>query len=149
MSISACVRPGVDVDACGRWRHVSADASKISDGIAFSWQVCECVSGKVMERNLLHIDEVLLDASIAESRIVVEKLDEGKYVALNYNSETAFRRQLGIPLRSKQRRLLTGNGLSKDIIRTSGYGYCLPIQELHLLLIDKEGSGSCTTSFGA
>ena len=46
------------------------------------------------------IEEVLLDACIPQSRIVVEKLDKGEDISLDDDGEASLRRKFGIPLSS-------------------------------------------------
>ena len=61
----------------------------------------------------------------------------------------AIRGQLGIPLGRQEGGLLAANRLCVDVVRALCDGNGLPLEELHAVVLDKEGCGPCTASLGA
>ena len=58
--------------------------------VAFSWEVGKGVVGEFEQCSLLDVNEVLLDACIPQTSVVVEVLDERQDVSLDDDMRGAF-----------------------------------------------------------
>ena len=62
----------------------------VRECVAFSWEVGKGVIGQFEQGCLLDVNEVLLDACVPQTSVVVEVLDERQDVSLDDDMQGAF-----------------------------------------------------------